>query len=287
MGTYVFDPAWTREQQRLRALEALFDRPSTRYLAEVGVGEGWRCLEVGCGAGGVARWLAERVGPGGQVVAIDLDTRFAEGHGLDNLEVRRHDLMDGGLEEAAFDLAYARAVIEHVPDHQGALERMVAAVRPGGWVVVEEVDFGGRMAAALSDYTDPPEHGPLLERLYLAAERMFNAVGADGRYGTRLLAAMEAAGLEQLHGELHAPVVALGEPWTHGTVEQLGPRMVELGLVTADDLAAFLALPRDGSIRHLPPMMATVWGRRSSGARARRAAGSARAARARAARAAG
>jgi SAM-dependent methyltransferase len=263
MGTYVFDPEWTAELERLRALEALFDRPSARYLSETGVGEGWRCLEVGCGAGGLARWLAERVRPSGRVVAIDLDTRFADGHGLDNLEVRRHDLMAAELEDEAFDLAHARAVIEHIPDHQGALERMVAAVRPGGWVVIEEVDFGGRMAAALSDYAVPGEHLPLMERLYGAIERMFASIGGDARYGTRLLAGMEAAGLEHLGGELHTPIVTAGqERWTHGTVAQLGPRMVSAGLLTEDELADFLALPADGSVRYLPPMMVTVWGRR-------------------------
>ena len=63
MSSYVFDQTWKREHARLRALEDAFDGASIRHLAERGVGAGWRCLEVGCGAGSVARWLAERVGP--------------------------------------------------------------------------------------------------------------------------------------------------------------------------------------------------------------------------------
>jgi SAM-dependent methyltransferase len=117
-STYVFDPEWTMECDRLRALESLFDDASMRHLARVGVvTEGWRCLEVGCGAGGIARRLAARVGTGGRVVATDLDIRFVEGHGLGNLEVRRHDILADPLEEGAFDLAHARAVIMHIPDH--------------------------------------------------------------------------------------------------------------------------------------------------------------------------
>jgi cyclopropane fatty-acyl-phospholipid synthase-like methyltransferase len=69
MSTYVFDPAWQMERDRLRALESLFDGASTRHLVRLGVTAGWRCLEVGCGAGGIARWLARRVGGGGRVVA--------------------------------------------------------------------------------------------------------------------------------------------------------------------------------------------------------------------------
>jgi hypothetical protein len=53
MSSYVFDQTWKREHARLRALEDLFDSASIRHLAERGVGAGWRCLEVGCGAGGV------------------------------------------------------------------------------------------------------------------------------------------------------------------------------------------------------------------------------------------
>ena len=93
MSSYVFDQTWKREQARLRALEDLFDGASIRHLAERGVGAGWRCLEVGCGAGGVARWLAERVGASGRVLATDLDLRFLVDHGRDNLEVQRHNIL--------------------------------------------------------------------------------------------------------------------------------------------------------------------------------------------------
>jgi ubiquinone/menaquinone biosynthesis C-methylase UbiE len=47
-----------------------------RRMGNIGVTDGWICLEVGAGAGSIARWLARRVGPTGSVVATDLDTRF-------------------------------------------------------------------------------------------------------------------------------------------------------------------------------------------------------------------
>src|SRR4051812_14227124 len=98
MDTYVFDQAWTKERERLTALESLFDASSRRLLADLGVGAGWRCLEVGAGAGGIARWLADRVGDTGRVVATDLDTRFLDGSG--NLDVRTHDVVTDDLDEA-------------------------------------------------------------------------------------------------------------------------------------------------------------------------------------------
>jgi 2-polyprenyl-3-methyl-5-hydroxy-6-metoxy-1,4-benzoquinol methylase len=258
MSTYVFDPAWTMERDRLRALESLFDGASTRHLAGIGVAEGWRCLEVGCGAGGIARWLARRVRGSGRVVATDLDTRFVEGHDLDNMEVRQHDLMTDALEAGAFDLAHARAVVMHIPDHQGALERVVAAVRPGGWVVIEDLDFGGPMATALARYSFPAKHAALVERVYRAAETVLAAAGADATFGTRLLAGLRTAGLERVHGEVHAPLVAGGtENWVRGSIQQLATRLEGTGLVSADEVARFLALAADGSSRYAPPFMVT------------------------------
>ena len=263
MSTYVFDPEWTRERDRLQALESLFDECSIRHLASLGVTEGWRCLEVGCGAGGIARWLAGRVGSSGHVVATDLDTRFVDGHGHDNLEVRRHDIVTDPLEQGTYDLAHARAVIVHLPDHQGALERVVAAVRPGGWAVIEDVDFGGPTAAALARYTYPAEHAPLVEQVYRAFEVVFSAAGADGSYGARLLGGLKAAGLENVGGEVHTPVVAGGtEHWVRGSAEQLTARLSGTGLVTADEVARFLALAGDGSSHYAPPLMVTAWGQR-------------------------
>ncbi|MGI5457259.1 class I SAM-dependent methyltransferase [Streptomyces sp. CA-249302] len=67
---YIFDQSWKDEHARLRALEDVYDGQSRHRLAELGVAEGWQCLEVGCGAGSIARWLAQRVGTGGRVLAI-------------------------------------------------------------------------------------------------------------------------------------------------------------------------------------------------------------------------
>ena len=246
-----------------RGLELVYDGPTVRFLAELGVTEGWSCLEVGCGAGAVALWLADQVGTTGRVVATDLDTRFIDGHGRTNLEVRTHDISRGPPEVAAFDLVHARAVIEHISDHDTALDNVMAAVRPGGWVLVEDVDFGGPMAAALARYIYPSEEQALTERIYRAVEAIFASVGADASFGTQLAGALEAAGFEEVGGELHAPIVSGGtEQWTRGSVEQLGEPLIRTGLVTADDLSRFLSLSADRSAHYTPPSMASVWGRR-------------------------
>jgi SAM-dependent methyltransferase len=205
-------PGWQREHARLRALEDAYDGASTRHLADRGVSPGWRCLEVGCGAGSVARWLAERVGASGHILATDLDVRFVEDHDRSNLEVRRHDILTDPLEEGTFDLAHERALLVHVRGRRRALERMVAAVRPGGWVVAEDPDHGSAMIPALSRYVDPPEHAELWERVFHGLDALFTRVGADASFGPRLPQALAEAGLERVSAELHTPLLHGGGP---------------------------------------------------------------------------
>lgn len=263
MSTYIFDPAWTRERDRLLAIESLFDEDSMRLLLQLGVGPGWHCLEVGCGAGGIARRLAQLVGGTGRVVAIDLDTRFIADEGRQNLDVRRQDLMIDPLDEGAFDLAHARAVVEHVPDHQCALERVVATVRPGGWVMIEDVDFGGAMAAGLARYAYPAEHARVVQRVMRAVEALFALAGADACFGTELIGGMMAAGLENVGGELHTPLVPGGtEGWVRGTVAYMRSRLAGTGMVSEEEVDRFLSVTGNPSNYYAPPLVVTAWGRR-------------------------
>jgi len=263
MNTYVFDQGWQKEHDRLAGIESLYDSYSTHRLAGLGVREGWHCLEVGFGAGGVALWLAGQVGSTGRVVATDLDPRFLDGHGRANLDVRKHDIATDPLEEAVFDLAHARAVLDHIPDRQRALERMISAVRPGGWLVLEAGDFGGVMAAALAHYADPPEHAPLYERAVRALGAVLSAAGGDANFGAQLVRMLTDAGLVNIAAEAHVPLVAGGtENWVPGTVEQLAEHMVRTGLVTASDIESVLAMTADRSCHYAPSPMVTAWGQR-------------------------
>lgn len=130
------------ERKRLGLLQQRYDELTVRRIGSLGLTAGWSCLEVGAGAGSVAAWLAEAVGPGGSVVATDLDPRFLDGLGArPNVEVRHHDILTDPLEEAAFDLVHCRALLCHLADPAAALQRMTAALRPGGWLLVEDADF--------------------------------------------------------------------------------------------------------------------------------------------------
>jgi SAM-dependent methyltransferase len=263
-STYVFDPSWQKERDRLRAIESMLDSSTTQLLADRGVGPGWTCLEAGCGAGGVATWLAKQVGDSGHVLAIDLDTRFVDPAALDNLEVRQQSLLSDELERDAFDLAHARAVIEHIPEHEAALAQMVRALKPGGWLVVEDVDFGGPMAAAASRYYHPPSFAEVAERVLRAVEIVFAAAGADASFGPRLPGLLRKAGLSDVGAAVRAPVVwGDSEQWVPGTVDQLSGRLIETGLLSEEDVQTFLSLAADPESYYVPPFLTAAWGRRA------------------------
>ena len=128
------------ERRRLQVLERLRDPLTMRRLRRLDVTAGWRCLEVGAGAGSIVQWLSEAVGPTGQVLAIDLDTRLLQGLDAANVEVRVQDLLGEHWDLAGFDLVHVRAVLHHLPGRQKqAIARLISALRPGGWLLAEEL----------------------------------------------------------------------------------------------------------------------------------------------------
>jgi SAM-dependent methyltransferase len=129
------------EQQRLALMSALLDPVDRVYVDRLGVGPGWRCLELGSGNGSIAKILAQLVGPTGHVVASDIDLSFMAGLETPNLEVRRIDVLQDKMEEGFYDFVAARALLHHLPGRWTALERMVKAVKPGGAFLSIEPDM--------------------------------------------------------------------------------------------------------------------------------------------------
>lgn len=190
----------------------VLDPGTFALLDATGLGPDWRCLEVGAGAGTVPRFLADRVGPGGRVVATDLDTGLLVSLGLPGVEVRRHDILADPLEEGAFDLVHVRLLLEHLGEWRTALERMVLALAPGGFIVAEALEW--RSVAFASDSPDSAVRrldrlAPTLSRLLVEALR---PAGVELRLGHRLPAELAKLGLYEVRGEGRAPVLRGGSP---------------------------------------------------------------------------
>jgi SAM-dependent methyltransferase len=260
--TYAFDNALAVQRERLDLLEALFDPGTIRHLEALGVAPGWRCLEVGAGGGSIAAWLCDRVGPEGTVLATDLDTRWVEQLGRPNLEVRVHDLIEDDLPQGEFDLVHFRLVLGWLRDPREALERLVAAVKPGGWVLAEEIDF----VSAVPDSRTDGDAARLFERavdahnVVLAKRHAF-----DPFYGRQVPGDVEDAGLVDTGSEGRTAFWRGGGPggriWRL-TIEQLRDAIVDLGLMDATDLEAAIALLDDPRLRTMSPVVMAAWGRR-------------------------
>jgi len=263
-GHYIAsDTAEAFERERLGLLERIADPVTLRRLGSLGVREGWRCLEIGAGQGSVVRWLARQVGPHGQVVATDLDTRFLRELEEPNVEVRHHDILSDDLEGAHYDLVHCRFLLMHLPQPQRALERMARAVRRGGWLCIEESDYGASGAA-------DPTH-PAAERFTRKIRMAFDALRAggimDAYLGRRVRGLVEGLGFVDVGhegvtwinrgGEVGARFLRMGFA--------LGrPHWVAAGVLSEDDCAAFERWYQDPSLTFVDQTVFGAWGRRAS-----------------------
>lgn len=256
---YVFDNAAPQAAGRLAALADVFDPGSRRHLCERGVANGWRCLEIGGGLGTMTRWLSERVGPAGSILTTDIDPRYLRQLRLANVEVRQHDVLTDPLPTGLFDLALARLVLEHLPDPDAALAKMIDAVRPGGWVVVEDFELLPGVAG--------DEHG-MAERISktMAAMRHVSAAaGAHQRLGRSLAGRLRRHGLTNVDTEGR---VLLWRGRTAGAAlsrlnfEQLREPILDTGLVTRAEFDADMAALDDDAFETRSPILWTAWGRK-------------------------
>ncbi len=140
-ATYALSNRSKQEERRLALLEGILDPLTFTRLSSIPVSSDPVCLEVGAGRGSVARWLAQMAGPQGHVVATDIDTFLLETIADPAIEVWSHDVRVDELPTGRFDLVHTRALLAHLPERDEVIDRLVATLRPGGWLVVEDLDY--------------------------------------------------------------------------------------------------------------------------------------------------
>jgi SAM-dependent methyltransferase len=260
--TYAFENALAVQRERLEALEAVLDPGTIRHLEASRVGPGWRCLEVGAGGGSIAAWLSSRVGNDGRVLATDLDTTVLQRLSHANLDVQVHDVLTDDMPEGAFDLVHLRLLLAWLRDPHAALTKLVAALKPRGHLIAEEMDF----ASFAPDPRLDDETRGLFSRVFdahlgvLAERNVF-----DPRYGRRVAGALEEAGLAEVDSEGRTAMWRGGEPG--GTVVgltfvQLREPMLATGRVTAAEIDGAIALCRDPRLTFMSQVTMAAWGRR-------------------------
>lgn len=242
---------------RHRLLSELYDGETFRHLEHLGVNQGWSCLEIGGGGGSVASWLCERVGENGSVLATDIEPRFLETLPFPNLEVYRHDIRSDELPKQHFDLAHARMVLMHLPERELALRKMIEALKPGGWILIEEID----------DLSIVPDSSINAAEEELQVRRAFQHVlashGVELRYGRFLPQKLQALGLANIGAEA---TVSIWQGRSAGTTlmefacRQLREPILRSAMIPESEFEA--EMERIGQPEFLMPgpMMWSAWG---------------------------
>jgi SAM-dependent methyltransferase len=229
-------------------------------METIGISEGWRCLEVGAGEGSIARWLANRVGPTGIVVATDINTEFLSRIGASNLEIRQHDILKDELEKGHYDLVHFRKVL-HLPDPEKAAKRMAEAVRPGGWLLIEEDDYGSRLSVDVVDSSAAPFSAALRTFFGSLRERGIT----DYYFGRRIRGLVEQLEFMDVAQEGWTSMVRGGDPWARlwaMSWEGVVKPMIAEGIVTQEQYETVHRLLLDLAFYFPDYTLFSAWGRK-------------------------
>ena len=251
---YFLDNAGRHAEARYRALSELYDARTIHHIKTLGIDEGWSCLEVGGGGGTVASWLCSYVGDSGRVLATDIDPGFLRALPFSNLEVRCHDIQRDELPEQQFDLAHTRLVLLHLPEREMALKKIIASLKPGGWLLLEEFD-------SLSIAPDPAVNpGEEVLKIRVAFERLLTARGVDLRYGRLLPQRFRAHGLANIGAEASLTIWGAGTSMMKLNFEELRDPILRSGLMSQAEFEAEMKRIDEDDFLMPSPMMWTVWG---------------------------
>jgi SAM-dependent methyltransferase len=197
------------EADRLRKLDGFYAAPTQGWLERaVTFTPGMRVLEAGAGSGAMLAWLAGKVGPGGDVLGLDMDLSRA----APPTPPVRHlqaDLHAPPAEPEAFDLVYARLVLMHLPDPMRALHALGAWLKPGGVLAVADLDCSTCRPAD----RDGPDAEAFAEALDAVRAAMADSGLMDPAFGARLPGLVEAAGFEGVREHRFERTVQGGSDW--------------------------------------------------------------------------
>jgi SAM-dependent methyltransferase len=256
---YLLDNARVEAGERFTWLAELFDGVTRGHFDRLGVKAGWRCWEVGAGGPSIPEALATAVGPTGYVLATDINPAWLDPHG--GYEVRRHDIVgDPPPQPGTFDLVHARLVLVHVPDRARALATMVAALRPGGRLLVEDADTELQPLACLDEVGPAQQRANRLRR---AVRELMTRRGADLRYGRTLPRALRAAGLVDVAAAGCFPVGGVAcDRLETATVRMVRAELLAAGLANDAEIDAHLGAVDAGELDLTLAPLISAWGRR-------------------------
>jgi SAM-dependent methyltransferase len=248
------------------SLGDLFNPSTFRHIDALGIRPGWRCWEVGAGGPTVPAWLARRVAPGGYVLATDIDVAALQ-EAIDEaalqeaaepgFDLLRHDVAAERAPAAGFDLVHARLVVMHLADRGAALAAMTGALRPGGWLLLEDADL------SLQPLACPDDTGPA-EQLANKIRRVSVGLRGDNlAFGRTLPRLLRGAGLTGIGADAFLPIAGPASARLEQTmIERQRDRLLAAGLLTAAEIDRHLADVAAGRLDLTTFTVVSAWGRK-------------------------
>ena len=229
----------SHETDRLIEQSRIYGASTHRLCKRAGISEGMRVLEIGSGAGDVALMLAERVGPTGQVVGVDVNAEIldtarqrATDAGAQNIEFIADDARSLAFSEK-FDAVVGRFVLMYMADPVEAFTTLIAHLKPGGIAAFQEPEYTLYPAFRHPDT-------PLMNQLITWILDVFAHSGAHLDKGIGLYQVFVDAGLPPPTMHLESPIGAektwAGYRYMATIFQSLLPLLEKYGLATAEQV---------------------------------------------------
>lgn len=243
-------------------------RPATeRLLRHTGIREGMDCLDFGCGGGEVSVRLAELAGTHGSVTGIDMDAQvlqrarsLAEENGV-KVDFIQQECADFDQQDR-FDLVYARFILSHLSDPGDALSKLLRSVKPGGWIVAEDINISSHL------YFPPNAAVARYIEIYEASARNR---GADPDIGQKLPGMFVHAGIQDIGVDVAMPLFLSGpgKSIARLTLANIAESAIDSGMTDSSEVKRLLdeiaAFERDTTTIISTAQIIQVWGRKAVG----------------------
>jgi SAM-dependent methyltransferase len=256
---YLLANAETQAGDRFKALSALYDGSTFKAFDQVGIKPGWKCWEVGAGGPFVPEGMAARCQPGGYVLATDIDINWVA-RGQRRFDVRQHDVAAELPPFHDFDLAHARLVLSHVPERESGLANMVASLKRGGFLILEDFDSVLTPRACLDPLSEGQNRANRIRAGFLS---LLEQRGVDRAYGSKLARLMRESGLMDVSVEARFPVShSAGCILECANAAQTALGLIKIGAATETEISAHLSAMEKGDLDIVFPAMFTAIGRK-------------------------
>ena len=252
-------------KSRLKVLSRVMQPHTQNLFQRLGITTGMHCLDIGCGGGDVTFELALLVGNSGQVVGQDLDETIirltqedCQQLNLTNVHLKVADVFSLN-EKEKYDLVYTRFLLTHLNRPQTAIEKMKMAVKSGGLIAVEDIEFSGHFCY--------PKCSAFDKYIELYQQVVKNKEG-DPEIGPKLPGILRQAGFKKVNLNLVQPTFMEGEGKLVAqiTMEKIREAILEQALSSPNEIDTIISEIKEftqnpETIISLPRIF-QVWGRK-------------------------